>query len=150
LAGLWSGVRINSQKIRVLIVDDHAIIREGISALINSQPDMLVAGEAIDGEEAVQQFKALQPDIAVADLNLPVICGIEAIGLIRAEFPAARFIVITALDGLDCIRQAFAAGAQAFLHKDMLRGELLSAIRAVHEGRQYIPPAIRERLKQLE
>jgi DNA-binding NarL/FixJ family response regulator len=134
----------------VLVVDDHAIMREGISALVHSQQDMAIVGEAANGGEAIHQFKALQPSVTVIDLNLPVIDGIEVMRLIRSEFPEARFIAITALDGVDCIRKAFAFGARCFLHKDMLRGELLLAIRVVNDGGPHVPAAIQERLKQSE
>jgi DNA-binding NarL/FixJ family response regulator len=137
-----------AEKIRVLIVDDHPGIREGVTAILNAQADMQVVGEAADGAEAIRQFKALQPDITLADVNLPVICGLEAMSVIRSEVPNARFIVITALSDDDFIQRAFRAGAQAFLHKDLLRRELLPAIRAVHEGRKYIPASIAARLKQ--
>jgi DNA-binding NarL/FixJ family response regulator len=130
-------MRLPAEKISVLVVDDHAGVREGIRAVINSQTDMVVVGEATNGAEAIQEFKKLLPNVTLADVNLPVICGIEAMALIRAEFPRARFIVISALNDDDRIDQAFAAGAQAFLHKDKLRRELLPAIRAVHSGQRY-------------
>jgi DNA-binding NarL/FixJ family response regulator len=126
-------------KISILIVDDHAGVREGIRAVIDNQPDMTVVGEASNGVEAIQEFKKLLPNITLADVTLPVICGLEAVALIRKDFPQARFIVISALNDTDLAKKAFAAGAQAFLHKDMLRRELLSAIRAVHSGERYIP-----------
>ena len=131
-------MHLAGEKISILIVDNHAGVREGIRAVINTQPDMVVVGEAKDGLEAVRQFKKLLPNVTVSDVNLPVICGIEAIAKIRAEFPLARFIVISALDDDDRINEAFAAGARAFLHKDKLRRELLPAIRAVHSGQRYV------------
>jgi two-component system NarL family response regulator len=137
----------NKKKLRILIVDDHAGMREGIAAIIDAQPDMTVAGEAADGQEAIRQFKIIRPEIAIVDFNLPVLCGVAAIRAIRLEFPEPRFLVITAANDDDCIRQALCAGAQAYLHKDMLRRELLSAIRALRRGQQYIPQAIAERLK---
>lgn len=129
----------NEKKLRILLVDDHAGMREGIAAIINAQPDMLIIGEAADGREGVRQFKLLLPDISIIDFNLPVLCGVKVIRVIRQEFPTARFLVITAANDDDCIRQALCAGAQAYLHKDMLRRELLLAIRAVHRGEQYFP-----------
>ena len=130
---------LSAEKISILVVDDHPGVREGIRAVINSQSDMVVVGEASNGLEAIQEFKRLLPNVTLADANLPVICGIEAVALIRAEFPRARFIVISALNDKDRISQAFAAGARAFLHKEKLRRELLPAIRAVHNGQQYVP-----------
>src|SRR3954468_8676704 len=132
-------MRSSAKKISVLVVDDHAVVREGIRAVINSQPDMVVVGEAANGAEAIKEFKRLLPNVTVADVNLPVICGIEAVALIRAEFPQARFIVVSALNDNNRVDQAFAAGAHAFLHKDTLRRELLPAIRAVHNGQKYVP-----------
>lgn len=132
-------MHLYTQKIRVLIVDDHAGMREGIGAMINGQSDMVVAGEAADGQDAVEKFKLLRPDVTIMDFNLPKVSGADVIKTIRAEFHQARFLVITAMNDDDCIRQALFAGAQSYLHKDMLRRELLSAIRAVHQGRQYLP-----------
>jgi two-component system, NarL family, response regulator len=137
-----------TQKIRVLVADDHAGMREGIGAMINGQSDMVVAGEAADGQDAVEKFKSFQPDVTIMDFNLPIVSGADAIKTIRAEFPEARFLVITAMNDDDCIRQALSAGARSYLHKDMLRRELLPAIRAVHQGRQYLPDQIAKRLKK--
>jgi DNA-binding NarL/FixJ family response regulator len=135
-------------KIRVLVVDDHAAMREGISAILNAQPDMIVAGEAGDGREAIVQFKALRPDVSLVDWNLPIISGEEVLDLLGAEFPDARFIVITALDGEESVRRALKLGAKSYLWKDMLRRELLPAIRAVHEGKQYFPDRITGQIKK--
>ncbi len=129
------------------MVDDHASMREGISAVVNAQPDMMIAGEASDGEQAIERFRELRPDVALLDWNLPRIQGEQVLASVRSEFPNARFVVITALNGDDCIRQALNLGAHAFLHKDMLRRELLPAIRAVHDGQHYIPEAIAKRLR---
>jgi len=128
-----------AEKISLLIVDDHPGVRDGIRAVINAQPDMKVVGEAADGAEAIQQFRRLLPNVTLADVTLPVICGIDAVSLLRREFPQARFIVVSALDDEQLVDRAFAAGAQAFLHKNQLRRELLPAIRAVHNGQRYAP-----------
>src|SRR5438034_1358156 len=122
-------------------------MREGISAVVNAQPDMMVVGEASDGQEAIQRFKALRPDVSLVDWNLPVLRGEEVLAALGTEFPNARFIIITALSDEDCIRRALHLGAQAYLHKDMLRRELVPAIRAVHQGQQYLPGEISDRLK---
>ena len=132
----------------MLVVDDHAAMREGISAIVNAQPDMTIAGEAGDGEQAIERFRELRPDVAILDWNLPRIQGEQVLASLRSEFPTARFVVITALTEDECIRHALRLGAQSFLHKDMLRRELLSAIRAAHEGRQYLPAEIANRLKE--
>jgi two-component system NarL family response regulator len=136
----------NKRKIGVLIIDDHAGVREGISAVVNAQPDMIVVGVAADGHEAIERFKELQPDVSVMDWNLPVVRGEEVLSRLKNEAPKAGFIIISALNDEACIRRALSLGAQSYLHKDMLRRELLPAIRAVHAGLQYIPEAIAKRL----
>ena len=123
-------------------------MREGITAVVNAQPDMTVVGEAGDGQEALQRFRALQPDVSLVDWNLPKVRGEEVIATLSSEFPKARFIVITALSDDDCLRRALSLGAQSYLHKDMLRRELLPAIRAVHQGQKYLPEKIANRLKR--
>jgi len=135
-------------KLRVLVIDDHAAMREGISAVVNAQPDMTVVGEACDGQEAIQRFRALQPDVSLLDWNLPVLPGEDVLATLGAEFPNARFIVITALSEDDVIRRSLDLGARAYLHKDLLRRELLPAIRAVHQGQRYLPEPIANRLKK--
>lgn len=131
----------------MLVIDDHSGMREGITAVVNAQPDMVVVGEASDGQEAIQQFRALQPDVSLVDWNLPILRGEEVLTTLIPEFPKAQFIVITALNDDVCIRRALCIGAQACLHKDMLRRELLPAIRAVRQGQQYLPGKIANRLK---
>ena len=136
-----------TRKIRVLVVDDHVVMREGISGVVNSQPDMVVAGEAVNGRDAIERFKTLKPDVALLDWNLPVVHGEKVVGALLAEFPAARFIVITALNVDDSIRQAMRMGVKSFLFKNMLRRELLPAIRAVDQGHEYFPEKVLGRLK---
>ena len=138
---------LETERIRVLVIDDHPGMREGITAVVNAQSDMIVVGEASDGQEAIQQFRALQPDVSVVDWNLPILRGEEVLTTLIAEFPKAQFIVITALNDDDCIRRALCIGAQAYLPKDMLRRELLAAIRAVRRGQQYLPGKVANRLK---
>ena len=132
----------------MLVIDDHTGMREGISAVVNAQPDMMVAGEAGDGREAIQQFRDLRPDVSLLDWNLPVVRGEEVLSTFREEVPKARFIVISALNDEGCIRQALSLGAQCYLHKDMLRRELLPAIRAVHQGEAYLPDKIANWIKK--
>jgi len=141
-------VHLNPGKLRILVIDDHAGMREGICAVINAQADMMVVGEASDGQDAVQQFRALQPDVSLMDWNLPVVRGEEVLTTLSREFPNARFIIITALSDEDCIRRALELGAQAYLHKDMLRRELVAAIRAVHQGQKYLPDQMSGRPKK--
>jgi two-component system, NarL family, response regulator len=137
-----------SADIRLLIVDDHPTICIGLKAIIGTQPDMVVVAEANTGEQAVNLFKEFQPDVTLVDLRLPGMNGVAVISTIRKEFSNSRFIVLTSYDGDENIYQALQAGAKAFLLKDMLSSELLSAIRAVHAGRNYIPSSIAEQLTQ--
>ena len=133
-------------KIQVLIVGDNAGMRDGIRALIEGQPDMFVAGEAVSCEEAIQKFKTLLPDVVVADVNHPVVWESKTNMRLLSQFPQARVIVISALEGHEWIRKALAIGVRAILYQDLLRSELPSALRRVHAGQQYIPKAIAARL----
>lgn len=137
-----------AKKIRVLVIDDHAGMRDGLKAVINAQPDMEIAGEAENGEDAVLQFKRLQPDVCLIDFNLPLLCGADVITTIRQETPAARCLVISAVSDDNSIRRSFRAGALGYLHKDMLRRELLPAVRAVYAGQKYVPEDIARRLDE--
>jgi DNA-binding NarL/FixJ family response regulator len=128
--------------IRILTVDDHPMMREGIAAAIKRQPDMLLVAEAQDGKEAVELFRAHRPDITLMDLQMPAMNGIEAITAICKEFPGARIIVLTTYDGDAQATRAFKAGASGYLLKNMLRKELIETIRSVHGGRKRIPPEI--------
>jgi DNA-binding NarL/FixJ family response regulator len=128
--------------IRVLTVDDHPLLREGIAAVLDGQPDMTVAGEASNGVEAVERYRALRPDVTLMDLQMPEMDGIEAIRTIRAEFPNARIVVLTTYDGDFLALRAIKAGAAGYLLKSMLRKELLETIRAVHAGKRRIPPEV--------
>jgi DNA-binding NarL/FixJ family response regulator len=126
-------------------VSDNAGMRDGIRALVSSQRDMVVAGEASNCQEAIQKSKTHSPDIVVGEVNHPTAAW-KANMRILSQFAPVRVIVISALEGAEWIRQALDAGVQAVLYQDMLRSELLAAIRAVHAGRQYIPKAIATRL----
>ena len=122
--------------IRVLAVDDHPLLREGIAALIGSEDDMELIGEASNGREAIDLFRKHQPDITLMDLQMPEMNGIDAIGAIRGEFPGARIIVLTTHPGDVQVSRALKAGARGYLLKGMLRKELLETIRAVHAGQK--------------
>jgi DNA-binding NarL/FixJ family response regulator len=122
--------------IRVLSVDDHPLLREGIAALIGIQSDMQLIGEASNGREALEQFRIHHPDITLMDLQMPEMSGIDAISAIRGEFPGARIIVLTTYSGDFQISRALKAGARGYLLKGMLRQELLETIRAVHAGQK--------------
>lgn len=134
--------------IRILIVDDHPIVREGLAALIERRADMTVVGEAATGAEAVDRFGALLPDVTLMDLRMPEMGGVAAIGRIRSAWPAARIIVLTTYDGDEDIYRGLQAGARAYLLKDAPRDELLDAIRTVHAGGTRIPPAVAARLAE--
>lgn len=134
--------------IRIFSVDDHPLLREGIAALVNSQPDMVVAGEAATGAEALKLFKQLQPDVTLLDLRLPDTSGIDILIAIRSEFPDARIIMLTTFEGDVEIHRALQAGARGYLLKNMPPSELLDVIRQVHAGKKRIPPAIASQLAE--
>ena len=129
-----------SSQIRILAVDDHALVRDGIAGLIGVQPDMVMAGEASNGREAIQQFRMLYPDVTLMDLQMPEMNGIEALIAIRNEFPDAKVIMLTTYAGDVQILRALKAGAQAYLLKNTLHKELLDTIRAVHAGKKSLSP----------
>jgi DNA-binding NarL/FixJ family response regulator len=136
------------ERIRILVVDDHHVVRQGLVALLNIIPDIEVVGEASDGLQAIDLHKTLQPDITLMDLQLPNLGGVEAILKIRANDSAARFIVLTTFDGDEDIFRSLQAGAKAYLLKGMTVDELVSTIQAVHSGRTLISPAIAEKLAE--
>ena len=133
---------------RILLADDHPLLREGVGGLVSDQPDMELVGEAYNGREAVDQFRKHRPDITLLDLQMPEMNGIDAILAIRREFPDARIIVLTTYTGDAQILRALKAGAQAYLLKSMLRRELLDTIRAVHAGNKRIPPEVAAQLAE--
>ncbi len=139
---------VQPKPIRILTVDDHPLLREGIAALVASQSDMKVVGEASDGREALEQFRKHRPDVTLMDLQMPEMKGIDAIIAIRGEFPQARIIVLTTYTGDVQILRALKAGARAYLLKGLLRKELLETIRAVHAGQKRIPPELAAQLAE--
>jgi DNA-binding NarL/FixJ family response regulator len=130
--------------IRILAVDDHPMLREGIAALLASQSDMKLVGEASNGREALEQFRKQRPDLTLMDLQMPDLDGIEAMVAICSEFPEARIIVLTTYKGDIQVLRALKAGARAYLLKGLLRKELLETIRAVHAGQKRMDTARRE------
>ena len=134
--------------IRILAADDHPLLRKGIAALVNGEPDMKLIAEASSGDDAVEKFRLHRPDVTLMDLQMPGLNGIEAIGRIVGEFPNARIIVLTTYQGDAQVTGALRAGARAYLLKANVHLELLEAIRTVHEGRKRIPPEIASELAE--
>jgi len=134
--------------IRILCVDDHPLMREGITAVIQNEPDMLVIGEASNGQEALQEFRKHHPDITLMDLRLPDMSGIDALIAIRAEYAAARVIMLTTFEGDAEIQRALQAGAQGYMLKSMPRKRLVEMIRKVHAGAKSIPTEIAAHLAE--
>ncbi|MBN3957360.1 response regulator transcription factor [Nostoc sp. NMS8] len=137
-----------STTIRVLIVDDHAIVRKGLATIINRDPEMTAIAQAENGQQAIDAFREYQPDVTLMDLRMPQVEGVEAIIAICAEFKQARIAVLTTYDGDEDIYRGLQAGAQGYLLKDTKPGELLNAIRAIHNGQKYIPPEVGAKLLQ--
>src|SRR5262245_17931214 len=133
-------------RIRVLAVDDHPMLREGIAAILKPQPDLTLIGEAEDGCQAIDAYRRLRPDITLMDLQMPRLTGLEAINQIRSEFPSARIIVLTTYAGDALALRALRAGAMGYVLKAALGKELLDTIRSVHAGRRHIPPEIAQEI----
>ena len=133
--------------IRILTVDDHPMLREGIAALLGSETDLALVAEASNGREAIEQFHAHRPDVTLMDLQMPVMSGNDAIVAIRREFPDARIIVLTTYSGDMRAIEAFKAGASGYLLKNEMRKELAETIRRVHAGEKRIPPEIEIQLE---
>jgi len=129
-----------SAQIRVLAVDDHVLVRQGISVLLGTEPDMTLVAEASNGREAVQQFRAHRPDVTIMDLQMPEMNGLDAITAIRGEFPDAKIIVLTTYKGDIQILRALKAGARGYLLKSTIHKELTETIRAVHAGKKALSP----------
>jgi DNA-binding NarL/FixJ family response regulator len=134
------------KKIRVLIVDDHPLVRHGLSGIIDQQPDMVVVAEGACGREAIQHFRLHVPDVTVMDMRLPDVHGVEAIKAILSEFPEARIVVLSSYEGDADIRAALKAGAKAYLLKGMESKELLDQIRSIHAGKKRMHPVVAARL----
>ena len=135
-------------KIRVLCVDDHPVVRDGIAAIINLQPDMVLAGAAATGGEALERFFELRPDVALVDLQLPDMSGFDLIRKIKDKSPNARIIVLSSHEGDVDIQRALEAGAQGYVAKGIVRGELLETIRSVHAGKRRLPAAVAQKLAE--
>ena len=139
---------VASRSIRVLCVDDHRLMREGVARIVGVQPDMQVVAEASNGEQAIAQFLAMRPDVTLMDLQLPVTSGPEATRRIRQLDGSARIIVLTMYHGDEDIHRAFEAGAMGYVLKDTISDDLIHAIREVHAGRRVVTPQIQEALDE--
>lgn len=134
--------------LRIMIADDHFVVRMGLAAVVNTQLDMSVIAEATTGKQAIEVYRQHRPDVVLMDVRMPEMNGIDAIVAIRKDYPDARFIVLTTYDGDEDIYRALQAGARAYLLKDMLRDELVETIRAVYAGQRRIPAEVANRLAE--
>jgi len=139
---------MNHKKIRIVVIDDQAVVRQGFVSLINTVADMEVVAEGTNGQQAVDLYREHKPDVMLTDLRMPVLSGVEAIAAIRREFPGARIIVLTTYDGDEDIYRSLQAGAQGYLLKDVFFEDLEDAIRKVHAGSRRIPAVVAERLAE--
>jgi DNA-binding NarL/FixJ family response regulator len=139
---------MDDKKIRIVVVDDQAVVRQGFVSLINTVADMEVIAEGNNGQQAVELYREHKPDVMLIDLRMPVLSGVEAIAAIRREFPGARMIVLTTYDGDEDIYRSLQAGAQGYLLKDVFFEDLEEAIRKVHAGSRRIPSQVAERLAE--
>jgi DNA-binding NarL/FixJ family response regulator len=143
-----SVVSETAHTIRILVVDDHPLLRDGVAAVVGGEADMTLVGQAASGEQAVEMFRRLHPDVTLMDLKMPGMKGIEAMREIRSGSPRARIIVLTTYPGDAQATQALKGGADGFLLKTMLRKDLLDAIRAVHAGRRIVPDEVASQIAQ--
>jgi len=134
--------------IRIMLVDDHSIVRKGLGLILDAEPDMTVVGQAENGTDAVDRFRSLRPDVTLMDLKMNGMSGVEAVSAVRSDFPSARMIMLSTYDRDDDIYRSIRAGAMGYLVKDTPSDEILDAIRNVHAGRKYFPPLVSEKLAE--
>ncbi len=139
---------VHPKPIRILIVEDHPVFREGLSTIIGSQPDMLLVAQAANATEGIAEFRRHRPDITLMDLRLPGTNGTDTLIAIRGEFPRARIIILTTSDSDGEIQRALRAGASAYILKSMPKDELLAVVRSVHAGGRHVPPEVAARLAE--
>jgi len=141
-------VNMKNEKIRVLIVDDHPVVREGLAAIVSREPDMTVVAQAQSGYEAIDLFRRFEPGLTLLDLSLPDISGVEVIASLLPVFPGARFLILSVFDGNEDIYRALKAGALGYLLKDARSQELLHAMREIFAGRRYLPGSVASKLAE--
>jgi DNA-binding NarL/FixJ family response regulator len=134
--------------IHVLCADDHPLVRKGIAAILNNEPDMALVAEAENGRQAVELFRQHQPDVTLMDLRMPVLDGIAAVGQIRGDFPEAKIIALTSFDGDQDVFRALEAGVRGYLLKETVHADLLNAIRVVHSGKKLMPQDVAQRFAE--
>ena len=134
--------------IRIMLVDDHSIVRKGLALILDAEADMTVVGQAENGNDAVDRFRSLRPDVTLMDLKMTGMSGVEAVSAVRSDFPNARMIMLSTYDRDDDIYRSIRAGAMGYLVKDTPSDEILDAIRNVYAGRKYFPPLVSEKLAE--
>lgn len=139
---------VEEQKIRVMCVDDHSLVRKGVASILENEPDMELVAEASDGREAVDKYRELHPDVVLMDLRMPGMDGTDATKAIRGENPDARIIALTSYDGDQDIYRALEAGVRGYILKEMVHTEVVKAIRTVQSGKRLMPPEVAERLSE--
>jgi DNA-binding NarL/FixJ family response regulator len=140
--------RISDEPIRIMLVDDHSIVRKGLALILEAESDMTVVGQAENGTEAVDRFRALRPDVTLMDLKMNGMSGVDTVSAVRNDFPNARMIMLSTYDRDDDIYRSIRAGAMGYLVKDTPSNEILDAIRNVYAGRKYFPPLVSEKLAE--
>ena len=140
------GVASSSTRIRVLLADDHTIVRNGVAQILSEQADIEIVAEASDGATAVALYRAKRPDVSLVDLRMPALDGVQVVEQIRREFPDANLVVLTTFDTDDDVNRALLAGAKAYLLKDVAPADLISCVRTVHQGGTWVSPAVASRL----